>query len=116
MDSDDETEFSFEREAVDKKYRYRFDFHVPGWKIDWDFIKDNIERYMVKMDMKYHTQPLTNQLYIPVDKNHKKVIMNLWIFGDSYSCEWNIVTGERHKEYVKDYKPILHISNIIKKS
>ena len=28
--------------------------------------------------------------------------MNLWIFGDSYSCEWNIVTGERHKEYVKD--------------
>jgi len=41
--------------------------------------------------------------------------MNLWIFGDSYSCEWNIVTGERHKEYVKDYKPILHISNIIKK-
>ena len=44
MDSDDETEFSFEHEALDKKYRYRFDFHtVTGWKLDWDFIKDNIE-------------------------------------------------------------------------
>ncbi len=43
-DSDDENEWCFEHEALDKKYRYRFDFHtISGWKLDWDFIKDNIE-------------------------------------------------------------------------
>ena len=32
-------------EALDKVYEYRFDFDpVPGgWKLDWDFIKDDIE-------------------------------------------------------------------------
>ena len=32
-------------ESLDKVYEYRFDFGpVPnGWKLDWDFIKDDIE-------------------------------------------------------------------------
>ena len=32
-------------EALDKVYEYRFDFDpVPnGWKLDWNFIKDDIE-------------------------------------------------------------------------
>lgn len=40
--------------------------------------------------------------------------MNIWIFGDSYSCEWEDVVGKRHKQYVKDYKPTIHFSNIMK--
>ena len=35
----------FEHEALDKKYWYRFDFDINnGWKLDLDFIKDDIEK------------------------------------------------------------------------
>lgn len=39
---------------------------------------------------------------------------NLWVFGDSYSCDWNKVVAKGHKEYVEKYNPISHFSNIIK--
>ena len=42
---DDEVcDWFFEHEALDKKYRYRFDFMINSkWKLDWDFIKNNIK-------------------------------------------------------------------------
>ena len=39
---------------------------------------------------------------------------NLWVFGDSYSCDWDKVVAKGHKEYVEKYNPISHFSNIIK--
>jgi hypothetical protein len=38
------TSHLWEHENLEKKYWYRFDFTGSGWKLDWDFIKDNIER------------------------------------------------------------------------
>tara|TARA_B100000212_G_C27321189_1_gene510227 strand:- start:132 stop:860 length:729 start_codon:yes stop_codon:yes gene_type:complete len=44
METINNNDWYFEHESLDKKYRYRFDFSVhSGWKLDWDFIKDNIE-------------------------------------------------------------------------
>ena len=65
--------------ALDKVYEYRFDFDpVPGgWKLDWDFIKDDIESIYGQDYIIEYPPFQTDGVVVGWLKYHQKIMIEL---------------------------------------
>lgn len=69
-----ESEDIFEHPTLEKKYKFRFDFDSNGtWKLDWDFIKEDVEKiygknYKIDYSQNYPSSYLKEVGWIRISK------------------------------------------------